>query len=995
MLAGAIDGAYVTDRHPDALKAISRRLKPLRIQTLGGLSARTAAGQLSGEAAQPRRLALLALLARAGDRGVSRDKLVGYLWPETDEERARRTLSQALYALRQGLGTEELFLGTQELRLNRDVISSDLEEFGAARREGNWARAAEVYAGPFLDGFHLPGTIEFEHWVEAEREALGHEYAELLERLAAGADQKGDYRVAAGWWRKLAALDPLNARIAICLMRSLASAGDRSAAVRHAGVYQSLVEQELDMPADREVVALAERIRSEPTETVALALPPITARVLPDTSVPDSAVPVAPTPAEAPPAQPALARPVSRYTRIAVLLVGLVALISLLAVLWVWRGRNRVSAADPLLLMVGRITDYGGGSTNGIGRPLADMIATDLARAPRLRVISNARVYELLAQLRVSDTVAAGLMSAARHAGATELLDGALFDLGGGRIRLDLRRVEVATGAVLGAYSVQGSDPFSLADSVTAQLVAALGVTAPVGLIADLTTRSLDAYRAYETGLEAYYRLDFPAAEGHFADALRADSTFAMASYYFALASSDMAVRLGRLNVALRRASRASDRERLIIAVAWALNNAAPNGRALAETLAVRYPAEVDGHLALGSALFGAEDFLGGIRSFSRVIAMDSVGLRGGGVRCAACDAYANLIAGYATLDSMAAAQQAARAWAAAQPTNPVPLRLLAIMADRLRDTAGGSRYYRRAEALDTSSANRHAHYTAHLWWLEDFAGVERADSVRLGMGISRSERLDVLWDMVLARAQLGRFAAALEVATALRLEVAAAGQAERDGHPLAITVGLAEAQALRQTGRLRAAAARFDSLSRFDLATSPPSLRASAHMWIYTHLASTLSEAGDTIRLAEVVARMDSLKGQSGMQRDLKYPHYAKGLLQSARGKNEAAYAEFEQASSEAIDGFGLPALEMARIALLLGRPLEAVARLQRLLLSSYHFYITHTEHHAALAEAWAAAGNRDSARAHLRAVDRAWAGADPQVKTRLADMHRRLAVD
>jgi len=165
--------------------------------------------------------------------------------------------------------------------------------------------------------------------------------------------------------------------------------------------------------------------------------------------------------------------------------------------------------------------------------------------------------------------------------------------------------------------------------------------------------------------------------------------------------------------------------------------------------------------------------------------------------------------------------------------------------------------------------------------------------------------------------------------------------------------------------------------------------------MWIYTHLASTLSEAGDTIRLAEVVARMDSLKGQSGMQRDLKYPHYAKGLLQSARGKNEAAYAEFEQASSEAIDGFGLPALEMARIALLLGRPLEAVARLQRLLLSSYHFYITHTEHHAALAEAWAAAGNRDSARAHLRAVDRAWAGADPQVKTRLADMHRRLAVD
>src|SRR5262245_16369023 len=220
MLAGPFDGAYVTDRHPDALKVLSRRHKSLRIQTLGGLSAQSATGQLAGEAAQPRRLALLALLARAGNRGISRDKLVGYLWPETDEERARRTLSQALYSLRQGLGVEDLFLGTQELRLNPAVISSDIDEFGAARREGNWARAAELYGGPFLDGFHLPGTTEFEHWVEAEREALGQEYAELLERLAVSADQGMDPRAAVGWWRKLAALDPLNARVAMSLMRS-------------------------------------------------------------------------------------------------------------------------------------------------------------------------------------------------------------------------------------------------------------------------------------------------------------------------------------------------------------------------------------------------------------------------------------------------------------------------------------------------------------------------------------------------------------------------------------------------------------------------------------------------------------------------------------------------------------------------------------------------------------------------------------------------------
>jgi len=45
----------------------------IRIDTLGGLSVRGADGRpLTGAAAQPRRMAILALLARAGERGVSR-----------------------------------------------------------------------------------------------------------------------------------------------------------------------------------------------------------------------------------------------------------------------------------------------------------------------------------------------------------------------------------------------------------------------------------------------------------------------------------------------------------------------------------------------------------------------------------------------------------------------------------------------------------------------------------------------------------------------------------------------------------------------------------------------------------------------------------------------------------------------------------------------------------------------------------------------------------
>lgn len=994
MVAGPIDGAYVTERHPDALKAFSSPFKSVRIQTLGGLSARNAAGLLVGEAAQPRRLALLAILARAGDRGISRERLLGFLWPDTDEERARRTLSQALYALRQGLGSEELFLGTQELRLNPAVISSDLDEFTTARRDGNWGRAAELYAGPFLDGFHLPGTGEFERWIESERESLNQEYAELLERLATRADSDRDYRVAAGWWRKLAALDPLNGRIALALMRSLTAAGDRIAALRHARVYQALVKEELDIPADREVLALAERIKAEaaqpaPVDDPGPAVEPATAPPA-DLSPSAEAVVRPPQPArESLPVVEASRKP-GRWALLVPALVAVVALVLLLRP----RGQPSSSSPEPPLLMVGRITDYGAGPMGGVGRPLADMIATDLARVPSLRVISTARVYELLAQLGASDTATAGFMSAARHAGARQLLDGALFDLGGGRIRLDLRRVEVETGAVLGAYSVQGSDPFGLADSITARLVSDLGVTAPGGLITDVTTSSLDAYRAYEAGLRDYYRLDFAVAERHFRDALEADSNFAMAAYYYALASQDATIRLTRLNEAYRRAARTGDRERLLISAIWAMSHAAPNTRALAETLAVRYPAELDGHLVLGYALSNAEEYPAALRSFSRVVEMDSLGLRGRGVRCGACEAYSNLIAGYAGTDSFETSARVARAWAAAQPANPVPVRQLGILSHHLRDPAAAARYLLQARALDTSTANHHLDSTIHLWLQERYADVERADRARLALSIPYMERIDVLWDVMLALAQQGRFEEALKTASTLLREVEAAGHVERDGHPLAVTMGLVEAQGLRQVGRLEEAAARFESLSRFELPPGTSSLRASSRIWIYAHLASTLYQARDTARLARLVDRMDSIKTLSGVTRDLKFPRYARGLLEAARGRDGAAYDAFREASFIAVDGFAPPRIERARAALRLGRPREAIALLQRLMYSSYHWYYTRTELHETLAEAWAAAGNRDSARAHLQAVERAWRNADPPAQARLAQLRQRLAL-
>ncbi len=278
-------------------------LNLLRLNTLGRLFLERDGHRLTGAAAQPRRLALLALLAASGEQGRTRDQLLAMLWSEADEDRARRGLNQALYALRQEMGADEVFLGTRDLRLNPDFVTSDLTAFSAAIKAGQHERAAAEYGGPFLDGFHLSEAAGFERWLEEERAGLARDYATALQRLARRAEESGDRLGAIEWWRKLAAQDPLNARVALGLMQALVSGGDRAAALQHARVYEALIQQELEAPPDREVLAFAERIR-EPGVAPAsppTAVGPPAAVIVPATlSVPDSPAPATELPVSVP-----------------------------------------------------------------------------------------------------------------------------------------------------------------------------------------------------------------------------------------------------------------------------------------------------------------------------------------------------------------------------------------------------------------------------------------------------------------------------------------------------------------------------------------------------------------------------------------------------------------------------------------------------------------------------------------------------------------------
>src|SRR6476620_4059764 len=121
-----------------------------RLRTFGGAALFDGDRPLDGPAVQRRRIALLALLAVAGDAGLSRDKLLAFLWPETDTERARHTLSQWLHLLRRDLRSADVVQGNADLRLNEALMQSDVRAFERAVARGELQAAVDLYAGPFL-----------------------------------------------------------------------------------------------------------------------------------------------------------------------------------------------------------------------------------------------------------------------------------------------------------------------------------------------------------------------------------------------------------------------------------------------------------------------------------------------------------------------------------------------------------------------------------------------------------------------------------------------------------------------------------------------------------------------------------------------------------------------------------------------------------------------------------------------------------------------------
>jgi DNA-binding SARP family transcriptional activator len=176
------------------------------------------------------------LTMRAGEV-VTRDDLAETFWGSKDPAKARHSLRQTLYKLRQkGLEIDE---GAEEIRLDPAQIESDVVRALSSEWPASATRDEVVAAQELLPGLTRQMAAGFMEWLDSLRSqvAAAHRRAALAQITRARREARwADLEV---WARQVLRTDPLNEEATLARAESAAMAGSKAAALEILDTYMA------------------------------------------------------------------------------------------------------------------------------------------------------------------------------------------------------------------------------------------------------------------------------------------------------------------------------------------------------------------------------------------------------------------------------------------------------------------------------------------------------------------------------------------------------------------------------------------------------------------------------------------------------------------------------------------------------------------------------------------------------------------------------------
>ena len=536
----------------------------IRLHLFGVPDLRTASGdKVFTVLAQPKQVALLAILAAARQGTVRREKLLHLLWPELDDARARNSLSKAIHHCRRAVGDSAISgRFAEEIALGDGQWVYDLWDFDAAIASGDHNAALHLaLSGQFLDGLQVSDSVAMEHWIDGEQARVRRLGVESACALAERADAANEGEQAAEYLRVALSLGAFDERILRRRIALLDRMGDRAGALNAFAAFSLQLQRELEAEVSPETLALVDSIRRRALQpaaaTDAATVPPVPSThgvpvatspgrdMHPDivplrTEVPGHGEPLSASAAAPPPPMAEMVvasphRPTARHRWIrigvaAMLLCG----IALGGFTYAHRLRPTTTGDAGRIIVVPFVNQTNDTTLTPLGELAADLLAASLSRAGvpdvadgRTRMRTGLTV---VSQANASDVEA--LADRARRAGFATIITGRYYLNGGILTVIAQIRSASESAPVVRFAEEQGpvSDPVPVLRRVEQRLLGAFASMHDVRFAAASTSAAAaptyGAYVEYVAGMKPWIDGDAQAAASHFERAFRLDTNF-------------------------------------------------------------------------------------------------------------------------------------------------------------------------------------------------------------------------------------------------------------------------------------------------------------------------------------------------------------------------------------------------------------------------------------------------------------------------------------
>jgi len=222
--------------------------------------------------------AFISLLMLDPGKQISREKVIAYLWADSDEEAARYNLRYNLWNIKKLIPTDEqgneLILSHKDnCRINPAYqYKSDVRELSRYEMKGRDASIEELIAckelfrGDFLEGIYLKNCDEFNEKIILERMVYQNKYIELLKKIADNYETCKKYKECIQALNELICIEPYNEAVAHKQICAYINWGKRTEAISYYKKFEATLRSNLNVFPGKELKDLYTKLTLEPRE---------------------------------------------------------------------------------------------------------------------------------------------------------------------------------------------------------------------------------------------------------------------------------------------------------------------------------------------------------------------------------------------------------------------------------------------------------------------------------------------------------------------------------------------------------------------------------------------------------------------------------------------------------------------------------------------------------------------------------------------------------